>query len=376
MNDQRMVWLDCLRLIAGLSMVGLHSTADPMGLPWVNYEPVERVIPLALRSLFYTARTELFLMISMFLLLLSLDRRSRGYVETLREQAKRLLIPFLFWTFFFAIFGLIKATQFGYLSDAKAQLIDPLSWLGFLVLGDVKYHMHFLPTLFCLLLFYPVFKLAVTYPVLGVLVIFFLLARRELDGFVYAQFWGTEGLGYLTRLIKVLTYVGYGLIAGAAVGIWQKTSKENLSQWCPLILLCSVILFLFKLIATIKTIQTGAWQFSYLPGYWADFLMPALLFCGCLVLGHKSWPSSVSKWAKFSFGIYLCHPIFLDLCEIVLRPFDSSPTVQVSSKILLVLPASYLLVRQLSQSKHLAWTVGLGPFPKFNGLFSQTRRLQ
>jgi len=375
MNDQRMVWLDCLRLMAGLSMVGLHSTADPMGLPWVNFESAERVVPLALRSLFYTARTELFLMISVFLLLLSIDRRSRSYVETLREQAKRLLIPFLFWTLFFAIFGLIKAAQFGYLSEAKAQLFDPLSWVGFLLLGDVKYHMHFLPTLFCLLLFYPIFKLAVTYPALGVLVIFFLFARKELDGFVYAHFWGTEGLEYLSRLIKVLSYVGYGLIAGAAVGTWQRASKENLSQWFPLVFLCGVILFVFKLIATFKTIQTGAWQFSYLPGYWADFLMPVILFCGCLVLGQKSWPSSVSRWAKYSFGTYLCHPIFLDFGEIILKPMVVSPTVQVLAKILLAVPATYLLVRQLSHSKHLAWTVGLGPFPKITGLFSQTRRL-
>ena len=111
-STQRMTWVDALRLIAGLSMVGLHATADPAGQPWPNYETTERIGPIVVRSILDMARTELFIIISVFLLVLALDRRPRGYGTVISEQSRRLLIPFLFWTIFYAFYGLIKAAQF------------------------------------------------------------------------------------------------------------------------------------------------------------------------------------------------------------------------------------------------------------------------
>jgi surface polysaccharide O-acyltransferase-like enzyme len=363
MASQRLIWLDCLRLIAGISMLGLHSTADPNGQAWVAYAADERVAPLLLRALVYVARTELFLIISIFLLLMALERRPRGYRATMAEQSRRLLVPFLFWTLFYAGYGLIKADAFGYLPQALAELSDPQAWVSYLLLGKVKYHMHFLPTLFGLLLLYPLFRLAVRFPALGMAVIACLMIRRELDGFVYATFWGTEALPYLVRGIKILTYVGYGMMAGAALGIWQRLSGPERGVWFAPIAYLGGMLFLIKLVATWKTVETGQWQFGYVPAYWADFLMPVVLFSGCMALGHKSWPLVISRLAPFSFGIYLCHPIFLDLCEIALRDTALPPIAQVGIKITLTLSATCLLVWILSRLRLLAWTIGLGPLP-------------
>ena len=70
--ENRLVWLDSLRLAAGVSMVGLHATSDATGQPFVDYTQAERVAPMLLRAVIYTARTELFLIISVFLLLMAL----------------------------------------------------------------------------------------------------------------------------------------------------------------------------------------------------------------------------------------------------------------------------------------------------------------
>lgn len=364
----RMIWLDSLRLMAGLSMLALHSTADPQGQPWSDYPAGDRIAPLLLRAVIYTARTELFLVISIFLLLAALERRPRSYGTVLAEQGRRLLVPFLFWTLFFAGYGLIKAEAFGYLDGALAQLSDPVQWLRYLALGGVKYHMHFLPTLFGLVLFYPLFRLAVRYPALGLAVLVCLVVRRELDGFVYATFWGEEILSYLVRFIKIVTYVGYGMVAGAALGIWQRTTPAERAQWFAPIAFLGGLLFLLKLVATWKTIETGQWPFGYLPGYWADFLFPVVLFGGCMVLGHLRWPQVLSRMAPYSFGVYLCHPIFLDLIEIVLRDSTLSPIEQVAIKIAGTLGATAVLVTLISRSRALAWTIGLGPLPRLRVL--------
>jgi surface polysaccharide O-acyltransferase-like enzyme len=192
-----------------------------------------------------------------------------------------------------------------------------------------------------------------------------LMVRRELDGFVYATFWGQDVLPYLVRAIKIATYAGYGMVAGAALGLWQRLDGPTRQQWCAPILYLGGLLFALKLVATWKTVESGAWPFGYTPGYWADFLMPVVLFGLALSLGHRAWPPVLSRLAPYSFGMYLCHPIFLDLCEIWLREVDLSPIAQIAVKISLTLLATSVLVWALGRLRPLAWTIGLGPLPMF-----------
>lgn len=360
----RQTWIDALRLCAGLSMVGLHATVDGNGQPFPDVAAAERVAPMVLRGFLYTARTELFLMISVFLLLMSLHGRPRPYAATLRQQARRLLVPFGFWTLFYALYGLHKAWAFGYLQAELSRLSDPLAWVGFLLLGNVKYHMHFVPTLFGLLLLYPLFRTARASPVFGLLVLACLLIKREVDGYVYPAFWGSEGLAYLVRATKIVTYAGYGLAAAAILGLWQRSRPEARAQWVAPLLLLGGLLLLVKLRASQRTIISGQWAFDYTPGYWADFLMPVVLMALCMCLGHRRWPPVISRLARYSFGIYLCHPIFLDLAEIGLRGVDLSPIQMVLLKILWTVPSTSLFVLGLSRRPLLAWTIGLGPLPR------------
>ena len=361
-NPTRLIWLDALRLTAGVSMVALHATADPGGQPWADFAPNERIVPIVIRTIVYTARTELFLVISLFLLLMALDRRPRSYATTIGEQARRLLLPYAFWTLFYAFYNLTKAQAFGYLPAIRADLADPGIWAEYLLLGSVKYHMHFLPTLFGLVLAYPLYRMAVRHPALGGLVLVGLVAKHELDGTVFSTFWGTDALPWLVRGVKIVTYAGYGMVAGAALGIWKRQAGQ-LSQWLPVIGYVAALLVLFKVIAAVMTVQTGAWPFGYLPGYWADFLMPVMLFAAAMCLANRRWPDWIARVAPYSFGIYLCHPIFLDLLEIAMQGRGMGPSEQVLTKIVLAIPATTLLVLALSRLPLLAWTVGLGPLP-------------
>lgn len=361
--ESRLTWLDSLRLTAGVSMVGLHSTSDSMGQPFAQYEQVDRILPMLIRAVIYTARTELFLIISIFLLLMALDKRPKSYGATITIQARRLLIPFMFWTVFYAFYNLIKAGAFGYQDAILQNLTSPFEWLGYLLLGSVKYHMHFIPTLFGLLLLYPLFVVAKRYPILGILVLVCLLIKRDLDGFVFANFWGTEALPYLVRGIKILTYAGYGIIAGSFLGLWQQTTAQWRERFVPLLLFFGGLLFLIKLVATWETVETGKWPFDYAAGYYADFLMPVILFAFAMALGHWRWPAILSRLAPYSFGIYLCHPIFLDLIEVWLNDKAWTPIGQVSFKIGVAIACTSVLVWVLERTRILGWTVGLGPLP-------------
>ncbi len=367
-DRNREVWIDGLRLLAGLSMVGLHASADAYGQPFPNASAEARVLPMLLRSVLYIARTELFLLISVFLLLMAVQARPRRYSETLRQLMGRLLPPFLFWTVFYLFYSLLKAQAFGYFPAALSQLQDAEYLARSFLLGDAKYHMHFIPTLVGLLLFFPLFKVAYKHPALGLSLIGFLALRRELDAALYQSFWQHDLLLYLLRGAKILSYIGYGMAAAALLALFHRYTPLERARWSRLLAALLVLLFGFKLAATVQVIETGRWAFTNIPGYWADFLMPVLLMGLCLSLSGRSWPALLSRDARYAFGIYLCHPIFLDLAEIALHRTGLSPIQLVTAKIAFTVPSTCLFVWSLEKTRWFAWTVGLGKAPRLRHL--------
>ncbi|GHA56122.1 membrane protein [Amylibacter ulvae] len=369
----RMVWLDCLRLLASISMVGLHASSDIMGQPFPDYEPHQRIFPVLFRSVAYLARTELFIIISLFLLIWSLDSRSRGYRATVFEQMKRLMLPFSFWVVFYAFFRLIKANYFGYESALFAELASPWAWVSYFTLGTVQYHMHFLPTLFLLVLFYPFYRIAVRMPSLGLLVLLSLFVKREADVFMWAELRGIYGFEYLVRGVKVLAYVSYGIVAASFFGILKRGfAKSDAQKMTALAMFICGMLYIIKLIYSYKVIHTGHWNYNYTPAYWADFLIPIALFGIFMGAKDKHFPTFIGRLAPFGFGIYLVHPIFLDLLEILLWHDGINPSIYVATKAGLATVLATVMVMIISKFTKIAWIVGLGKPPRLR-IFSNLR---
>ncbi|MEM7241151.1 MAG: acyltransferase [Pseudomonadota bacterium] len=368
-DKNRMVWLDSLRLWAGVSMVGLHASSDINGQPFPGFSEIERIGPVLFRAIVYTARTELFLIISLFLLIMSLDRRARSYDLTIKEQSRRLLVPFAFWVVFFAFYRLIKASYFGYADHIWAELSNPVEWISYFILGSVQYHMHFLPTLFGLVLLYPLYQIAVNRPWLGLVVLMCLFTKREIDLWIWAQFADFEWFGYLLRSVKILTYAGYGIVAASFYGLYRNGMDAELRKAFLLsAAFLAVLMFSIKLVYSHKVILTANWQYNYDPAFWADFLMPICLFLLFMCASPSRFPPILSKLAPYSFGIYLVHPIFLDLLEIAFWDQKLSPSLFVATKTLLGIIAASALTYGLSRSLWLGWTVGLGPLPSFGSI--------
>lgn len=365
-KTSRMVWLDCLRLTAGVSMVGLHASSDLNGLPFPDFSALERAGPVIFRTFVYIARTELFLIISLFLLCLALDRRPRPYHRVILQQIRRLLVPFGFWVVFYAFYRLIKAQNLGYEDAIWAQLSSPQSWAGYFLLGDVQYHMHFLPTLFGLVIFYPFFQIAIKRPELALLVFLCLMFKREVDVWLWANFQDAPGFSYMVRFVKILTYCGYGFVAAGLYGLYRMgLSPAVQTQAFRLAVGAGFVLATIKLVHAWRVIQFGNFQYNFTPAYWADFLFPAVLFLAAMALAQKNWPGVFSTYAPYSFGIYLVHPVFLDLAEIFFRSLLEIPVLFVLAKAGFALTMATIATIGLEKSKVLGWTVGLGNIPFF-----------
>jgi len=364
----RLVWFDANRVFATIGVVMIHSSTDFGGKIFPDVTQGERVIPVFMRSLGEFSGSEMFFMFSLFLMAMRVEQKMPTYGGAIATQAQRLLVPFVFWTVFYVFFRLIKADVFNYAPYIWDQLGQAKNWLGYLVLGNSQYHMHFLPTLFALLLFYPLMRAATRYPILGLTVVITIGVMNNLQGFVWGLDFDPTLRAYVLRALKVFGYVGYGMAAFAIYGLWNDGIPRGESR---LIRRVGLYFAGFAYLATLPffyvAFDTGSWGVRSDWDFYGHFLMPIFVFFIFLGGQYLRWSDHWTQLARYTFGVYLVHPIMIDLYDVTIFITGLSTSMSawliVVSRFAVVLPLSFALVISLSNLKPLAWTIGLGPTP-------------
>jgi len=367
-SKPRLVWFDANRVFAAIGVVLIHSSTDFGGQAFADADQAHRIIPVLLRSLGEFSGSEMFFMFSLFLMAMRVDKKMPTYRSAIAVQAQRLLVPFVFWAVFYAFFRLLKADAFNYTPYIWGQLGQVQSWLGYFILGKSQYHMHFLPTLFALLLSYPVMRSATRYPILGLTVVVTIGVMNNVQGFLWGLDIDPVLRDYLIRALKIFGYVGYGMAAFAIYGLWNDGIPRGESR------LIRRLGFYFAILAYVATLpffhvafETGNWGARQGWDYYGHFLMPIFVFLIFISGQYLQWSPRWSALAAYTFGVYLVHPLVIDLFDIsVFRTGLSevlTPGILVVTRFAIALPASFAISYGLSKFKPLAWTVGLGPIP-------------
>lgn len=364
----RLVWFDANRVFAAFGVVLIHSSTDFGGQAFPDASMGERIVPVLLRSLGEFSGSEMFFMFSLFLMAMRVDKKMPTYGSAIAVQAKRLLVPFAFWAVFYAFFRLLKADAFNYAPYIWDQLGQVQSWFGYFILGTSQYHMHFLPTLFALFLFYPVMRSATRYPILGLTVVVTIGVMNNAQGFLWGLDIDPVLRAYLLRALKILGYVGYGMAAFAIYGLWNDGIPRGESR------LIRRVGFYFAILAYVATLpffnvalETGSWGIRSGWDFYGHFLMPVFVFFIFIGGQFLHWSDRWTQLARYTFGIYLVHPLVIDLFDIAIFTSGLSammdPWPIVMSRFAVALPMSFAVVIGLSRLKPLAWTIGLGPTP-------------
>jgi surface polysaccharide O-acyltransferase-like enzyme len=364
----RLVWFDANRVFAAFGVVLIHASTDFGGKAFPDATQGERFIPVFMRSLGEFSGSEMFFMFSLFLMAMRVDKKMPSYGSTLMSQAHRLLVPFVFWTLFYAFFRLLKADAFHYGPYIWSQLGHVQSWVGYFVLGKSQYHMHFLPTLFALLVFYPVMRTATRYPIMGLSVVITIGVMNNAQGFLWGLDIDPVLREYLVRGLKIFGYVGYGMAAFAIYGLWNDGVPRGESR---LIRRCA---FYFAGLAYIATIpfynvafETGSWGIRAGWDFYGHFVMPIFVFLIFMGGQYLTWSDRWTQLARYTFGVYLVHPMVIDLFDIALFRsgiyLNMDPWMIVVGRFAVALPMSFAVVIGLSRISVMAWTIGLGPTP-------------
>ncbi|MCF2869860.1 acyltransferase [Octadecabacter sp. G9-8] len=367
-SKPRLVWFDANRVFAAFGVVLIHSSTDFDGQAFPDAAQGDRFVPVFLRSIGEFSGSEMFFMFSLFLMAMRVDKKMPTYGSAIATQAQRLLVPFVFWAVFYAFFRLLKADTFDYAPDIWDQLGQAQSWIGYLILGQSQYHMHFLPTLFALFLFYPVMRSATRFPILGLTVVITIGVMNNAQGFLWALEIDPVLRDYLVRALKVLGYVGYGMAAFAIYGLWNDGIPRGESR---LIRRCGFYFAILAYVATLPSFhtafETGFWGVRGGWDFYGHFLMPIFVFFVFIGGQYLQWSPRWTVLASYTFGVYLVHPLVIDLFDIIIFGSGLSvvmdPWMIVVARFAVALPASFALAYGLSQLKPLAWTIGLGPTP-------------
>jgi peptidoglycan/LPS O-acetylase OafA/YrhL len=360
-SKPRLTWIDASRVFAALGVVLIHSSTDSDGGAFAAAPVGQRVGPALLRVISELSGAEIFLVLSLFLFAWKLDRRDAGYRANIADQARRLLLPFGVWTVFYAFFRLMKANELGYPQAIYAELPHVSSWVGYGLLGSAQYHLHFMPTLFALVLVYPLLRGAARFPLVGLALLPLIFAMGSVQGWLWGHVTDPMLRNYLDRFVRIVCFSGYGLAGFSMYGVWRRgLDREASSLLFRSAALFTGAAFLATLVYAAEVAKAGRYGVRPDAAFYGHFLMPVLVFACFLGLQHARWPASLSWFAKFTFGVYLIHPIFIDVFDVAFHHlgWKLDPTVMVLLKYVFAVSLSLVVSYAMSEVRFLAWMIG------------------
>ncbi|MFA1562282.1 acyltransferase [Aliivibrio fischeri] len=333
----RVFFFDLLRCIAAIAVVAIHVLA-----PYrheLNVIPLEQwASAVTINSLSRWA-VPVFIMITGALMLS--DQREFNAPYYVKKRLGKVLVPFLFWSVFYAILSGLTAQGYDF-DSAKSVLID-------LPFEYTYYHLGF---------FYYFIPLYFIIPFLRALV-------QKLDDtalFSLLGVWLLTTCFYLIKFegiwsLEIWLYSGY-LLLGYTLYQRINLSKRNLT--------IAISLGAFALITTVfMVISQSVALNEYTVGRWLSYktintvAAAAMLFYVCRYFGESLSDKSqtiIGFISKYSLGIYLLHPIFLWPMKNYAW-YTGHPLWVIPVWIILSGSGALLLSWLLSKSKTTAWLV-------------------
>ena len=270
MHTKRLFWVDTLRVIAILMVVTIHSL-NTSSLTKISFMGVP-----------------LFIMISGYLLL----RKEESIKEFYIKRCKKVLIPWIFWTFLYMIYYLsFHSNQilFTYFPNNNFSLINFLRFIFYSFMSDLW----FLPMIFGLYIITPLFKkLIKNSKVTYVYILLWLIVS-----FILVSHWSPN------FIVTVFQYSGYFLIGYVLI-------KKDLLRRFSILTLAT----LDTLLLTIIVISSPFWYVSPI------IVLSSTLFFYTFyrLLKRDIWKKQnrikilISRLAKASFGIFLVNEMIAD----------------------------------------------------------------
>jgi surface polysaccharide O-acyltransferase-like enzyme len=347
-KGENLFWIDYIRAIAVLGVVFIHVAADVI-TQWSAISPNKWWAANIYDSL-TRGCVPTFIMISGALLL----PVQESFRDFFRKRFNRIFIPFLVWTILYLVW--------------KKAFYNPdlgvLQSLGMVSNSGVWFHLWFFYILIGLYLLTPIFRI--------------FIAHATFKGVGYfLTIWFAFGsfFPFLDNIARVLGLPGFhiGLSVEAAQGFIGyfilgafliKYANKEWTRWAGLIWAsCFLICFLGT---GWLTIRSGNFQKTFYDNFAPNIVFYCASFFVLVKFRLTSIESRISSsmknfivnLSKASFGVYLIHPMIIDILDkgrlgLVLKPTDGHPLIMIPGLSIVIYFVSFFIVRIIQKIPYL-----------------------
>jgi probable poly-beta-1,6-N-acetyl-D-glucosamine export protein len=358
MNDVKQKHIeefDILRAIAIISVVLIHITSQPIGQ--LSEDSILQNIFLAVNRLLQFA-VPLFILISSVVAAYSLRNISKvNWNEFFSKKINRIVIPYITWTFIYVVYNIIRHNEY------LLKLTNIKSLISIFLLGKSNPHLYFMIVLIQLYLFIPfilAFVKKIPDKAPGVLLIAgsIQIAVYWFNRIVISDFYRSSATLFITYLFMILTGVWLGFHYENRHVLWKRY-RSSLFTVC--ILSSAYYIYLSFRIQDGSKISTFLYQMD-----WYIFVssISALLwkFSCYLNNGNSSIKLLLKRIGCLSFGIYLVHPLILQILVFCFRLAETSNIYVYLIFLLVIFIAtitfSISITLFLQKYKRLSWMIG------------------
>lgn len=296
---QRLREFDFLRAFAALSVIAIHVTAEyatKSGAGYLWNQAMRFAVPL-------------FIMLSGFLLYyLELGRPKMGYLAFLRKRSKKILLPYLIWTCFYALYSMR--------GEAAVVSAEPLYMIKLiakhLVMGTGYVHLYFLLIMLQLYILYPLLRACLENWRAATLLIS-LAVTLFAQTMIYlhqTHVLVLPGIGipYVSLFPIWLFYFVFGMLAAQQKERWEEKLR---GKELPLALLW---LISFGVLLADSRL-TGTYASSIKPSVML-YCFTSFFFFYASALRWRTTKSKLGIWfdwlSTHSFLIFLLHPLLIN----------------------------------------------------------------
>jgi surface polysaccharide O-acyltransferase-like enzyme len=344
-NQDRVAWADYARVLATFSVVFLHA-ASPLVDEYNQLLKADWMIANVYDSAVRMC-VPLFFMLTGYLLL----EKEETLGTFFRKRINKVVIPLVIWSVFYILWGHYTGGKWPLTPDRFYNVI----------LGPAYYHLWFPYTLIGLYLYLPILRIIARFA--GGRLLYYYLALWFLASSLIPVIERASGVDSTLDLLAISGFAGYlvlGLVAGRIV-----VTRKLAFLAALLYLVCVAITAL----GTYWLTEDNGGEFS---GAFYDFLSPnvillslsAFLLVKYLVTSFSFTTdprllSIIGSLSAASLGIYLVHPVFLDLLQMAssgfwLSTWHKVPAYGVPVTALAVFMFSYITIAILRRNRILA----------------------
>ncbi|OXT08499.1 acyltransferase [Thermoanaerobacterium thermosaccharolyticum] len=299
MTKSRIDEIDVLKGISIIAVLTIHTTGiavsdlDKSSLSYIIFAVLNRFSQFAVPAFIFASS----------MLLMYNYRDENDWKLFYKKRFKNVLLPYIVWTMIYGI----------YLYVVYNEPLKSILTVENLFFGGMFYHLYFIVIIVQLYLLFPILLYIYRFISQNIhTVVLSIVLFQIVDVLVYRYFISKFFQNSSLLFITYISFIIAGMYIGENIREWGKYyHKKLLNSFFAVIVFGYLFIDISLKVFANKQIDSNLYNIYY----YAFTLLASLFFfaLSTKILNYHALSGLLASTGKLSFGIYLSHPLFLDV---------------------------------------------------------------